>query len=121
VFVTTPWYEPFGITPVEAMACGRPVIGSAVGGIRYTVRDGQTGFLVPPNCPDQLADRLAVVLGDSVLREEMSRAGMQRARSQFTWMRVTDMIADIYEEVIAAQPRSQEESVISQEAFSGYG
>jgi D-inositol-3-phosphate glycosyltransferase len=40
VAVTTPWYEPFGLTPLEAMACSRPVIGSAVGGIRYTVKDG---------------------------------------------------------------------------------
>ena len=48
VFVTTPWYEPFGITPLEAMACGTPVIGADVGGIRYSVADGVTGLLVPP-------------------------------------------------------------------------
>lgn len=51
VFVTTPWYEPFGITPVEAMACARPVIGANVGGIRSTVIDGVTGFLVPRAIP----------------------------------------------------------------------
>src|SRR5436305_12978703 len=44
IFVTTPWYEPFGITPLEAMACGTPVIGAAVGGIQYTVKDGVTGY-----------------------------------------------------------------------------
>lgn len=43
VFVTTPWYEPFGITPLEAMACGTPVIGSNVGGVKFTVSDGETG------------------------------------------------------------------------------
>jgi Glycosyltransferase len=48
VFVTTPWYEPFGITPVESMACGTPVIGSNVGGIKFTVRDSETGYVVPP-------------------------------------------------------------------------
>jgi D-inositol-3-phosphate glycosyltransferase len=47
VFISTPWYEPFGITPLESMACGTPVIGSDVGGIRYTVKDGETGYLVP--------------------------------------------------------------------------
>src|SRR5699024_9529423 len=57
VFVTTPWYEPFGMTPVEAMACATPVIGSDTGGIRYSVRDGETGFLVPPRDPDRLAER----------------------------------------------------------------
>lgn len=59
VFVTTPWYEPFGITPVEAMACALPVIGANVGGIKYSVQDGRTGFLVPPEDPVALADRLA--------------------------------------------------------------
>lgn len=48
VFVSTPWYETFGMGPVEAMACGTPVIGSAVGGILSTVRHEETGFLVPP-------------------------------------------------------------------------
>ena len=51
IFITTPWYEPFGITPLEAMACGTPVIGSNVGGIKYSVIDGKTGFLVPPHDP----------------------------------------------------------------------
>lgn len=51
VFISTPWYEPFGITPLEAMACGTPVIGSDVGGIKYSVVDGKTGFLVPPKRP----------------------------------------------------------------------
>ena len=59
IFVSVPWYEPFGITPVEAMACGTPVVGSDVGGIKYTVRDGETGYLVPPNDPARLGERLA--------------------------------------------------------------
>ncbi|NLD70490.1 MAG: glycosyltransferase family 1 protein, partial [Limnobacter sp.] len=58
VFVTTPWYEPFGITPLEAMACARPVVGSAVGGIKYSVDDGVTGLLVPPRDPAALAAAL---------------------------------------------------------------
>ncbi len=62
VFVTTPWYEPFGITPIEAMACGTPVIGSNVGGIKFTVKDGETGYLVPPNEPELLAERLLHLL-----------------------------------------------------------
>ena len=65
VFVSTPWYEPFGITPLEAMACGTPVIGSNVGGIKYTVADGKTGFLVPPKDPDALAARLAELIPES--------------------------------------------------------
>src|SRR5690606_4954313 len=54
MFITTPWYEPFGITPLEAMACGTPVIGSNVGGIKFSVIDGKTGFLVEPQKPQLL-------------------------------------------------------------------
>ena len=51
-----PWYEPFGIVPLEAMACGVPVVASAVGGLVDTVVDGETGVLVPPRRPDRIAD-----------------------------------------------------------------
>jgi glycosyltransferase involved in cell wall biosynthesis len=89
VFVTTPWYEPFGITPVEAMACGTPVIGSAVGGIKTTVRDGVTGFLVPPKDPDALADRLAQLARQPALLQEFGRLAVRRARTLFTWNRIS--------------------------------
>jgi glycosyltransferase involved in cell wall biosynthesis len=102
VFVTTPWYEPFGITPVEAMACGTPVIGSAVGGIKSTVRDGETGYLVRPNDPAALAGRLAQVLLHPALREEFGRRAVRRARERFTWRRVAEDVAKVYAEVLAA-------------------
>ena len=66
VFVTTPWYEPFGITPLEAMACGTPVIGSSVGGIKYSVADGETGYLVPPRDPYALADKLGSLFDERI-------------------------------------------------------
>ena len=75
VFVSTPWYEPFGITPLEAMACGTPVIGSAVGGIKMTVLHGETGFLVPPDDPEALAARLGDVLRDPALRQRAQPPG----------------------------------------------
>jgi glycosyltransferase involved in cell wall biosynthesis len=99
VFVTTPWYEPFGITPVEAMACGTPVVGAAVGGIKATVRDGETGFLVPPKDPDALAGRLARLLGDATLHAAMSRAALRRANTHFTWARVAEQVAGVYREL----------------------
>jgi glycosyltransferase involved in cell wall biosynthesis len=102
VFVTTPWYEPFGITPVEAMACGTPVVGAAVGGIKATVRDGVTGFLVPPKDPDALAGRLAALLGDPALRVVMGRAALRRANALYTWAKVTEQVARLYHEVRAA-------------------
>lgn len=97
VFVTTPWYEPFGITPVEAMACGTPVIGSDTGGIRHTVVDGVTGFLVPPRCPASLAGALARMAREEGLAETMGREGMRRAARYFTWTRVARQLDDIFE------------------------
>ncbi|MGG1947946.1 glycosyltransferase family 1 protein [Trinickia sp. NRRL B-1857] len=102
VFVTTPWYEPFGITPIEAMACARPVIGADVGGIRYSVVDGKTGFLVPPRDPDSLAERLARLARDPALGERMGEAGFERVHTSFTWSRVAHMLEDVYRGVARA-------------------
>lgn len=100
VFVTTPWYEPFGITPVEAMACGTPVIGTAVGGIKTTVVDGETGYLVPPNDPDTLAERLAWLYRHPHLAQRLGWAGMRRAYQHYTWSNVAGQLVDVYENVL---------------------
>jgi D-inositol-3-phosphate glycosyltransferase len=107
VFVSTPWYEPFGITPLEAMACGTPVIGSDVGGIRYTVADGVTGFLVPPRDPLALAQRLEHLRANPALAAAMGRAGIHRVRLRFTWERVATELVDVYREVAATRARSR--------------
>lgn len=96
VFVTTPWYEPFGITPLEAMACGTPVVGSAVGGIKDTVADGVSGFLVPPRDPETLAMRLAALYGNPQRRRSMGVAGMTRVQRFFTWRQVTERLLTVY-------------------------
>jgi glycosyltransferase involved in cell wall biosynthesis len=105
VFVTTPWYEPFGITPVEAMACARPVIGSDVGGIKATVVDGDTGFLVPPEDPQALADKLALLKKKPALARRMGEAGYARARRSYTWRRVVRALTASYARVIAPERR----------------
>lgn len=102
VAVTTPWYEPFGLTPLEAMACAVPVIGSRVGGIAFTVADGETGFLVPPRDPQTLCDRLDRLLGDPALRARMGQAGRARVLRAFTWAEVAARTAALYEELLAA-------------------
>ncbi|MGN6389808.1 MAG: glycosyltransferase, partial [Burkholderiaceae bacterium] len=78
VFVTTPWYEPFGITPLEAMACAVPVIGANVGGIKSTVIDGKTGYLVPPKDPEALAAKLLTLQRQPALARRMGKAGLRR-------------------------------------------
>lgn len=96
VFVTTPWYEPFGITPLESMACGTPVIGSNVGGIKYSVRHGKTGFLVPPKDPGILAERISQILNDEKLSNQMSRSCIRHVNRFFTWKSVSRLIAAEY-------------------------
>ena len=100
VFVTTPWYEPFGITPLEAMACGIPVIGSSVGGIKMTVADGHTGFLVPPRDPYALAERLATLFRTPALMREMGLNAQRRVSRLFTWERVAATTERLYADVI---------------------
>jgi D-inositol-3-phosphate glycosyltransferase len=96
VAVTTPWYEPFGLTPLEAMACARPVIGSKVGGIAFTVRHGVTGLLVPPETPDELAAAMEELLADRETARRMGEAGRRRVEEAFTWQRVACRTADLY-------------------------
>lgn len=112
VFVTTPWYEPFGITPLEAMACSTPVIGADVGGIRHSVRHGETGWLVPPRDPDALADRLAAVHADPERARAMGEAGRARARTYFTWRQIALELEDVYAQLAGnrAQGKRRETS-----------
>jgi D-inositol-3-phosphate glycosyltransferase len=100
VFVSTPWYEPFGITPLESMACGTPVIGSNVGGIKFTVRDTETGYLVPPRDPAALAERIAHLYKHPKLMGLLGRQAVRRVNDLFTWQRVARAMNNLYEEVI---------------------
>jgi glycosyltransferase involved in cell wall biosynthesis len=74
------WPEPFGIVAVEAMAAGRPVVASAVGGLASTVIDGETGLLVPPGDPAALAAALERLLDDRALALKQGASGRERAR-----------------------------------------
>jgi D-inositol-3-phosphate glycosyltransferase len=107
VFVTTPWYEPFGITPLEAMACGTPVVGSAVGGIKHSVVDGVTGYLVPANDPDTLANRLAELYRNPAQLARFGRNGINRVQKHFTWERVARSVAALYNEVAPSRGASR--------------
>ncbi|HEX2979019.1 MAG TPA: glycosyltransferase [Anaerolineaceae bacterium] len=100
VFVTTPWYEPFGMTPLEAMACGTPVIGSMVGGIKYTIADGETGYLIPPKDSEKLAERLNILFKNPKLLEKFGMQAVLRTNEHFTWTRVTRSIAQLFETII---------------------
>ena len=100
--VCVPWYEPFGIVPLEAMACGVPVVASAVGGLTDTVVDRATGWLVPPRDPALLASALRVLLADPARRTAMGEAGVDRARRWYSWPRVAAQTEAVYERMRAA-------------------
>jgi glycosyltransferase involved in cell wall biosynthesis len=88
--VCVPWYEPFGIVPLEAMACGVPVIASSVGGLVDTVVHGVTGLHVPPRRPDRVAEAARQLLADPALRRRLGEAGAARARQRYGW----DVVAE---------------------------
>jgi glycosyltransferase involved in cell wall biosynthesis len=108
VVVAVPWYEPFGIVPVEAMACGRSVVGSAVGGLLDTVVPGVTGDLVPPRRPDLLAPALRRILADEERRADYGRAGRARAVSTYQWRQVAAATEEVYASVVAGRPRTSQ-------------
>ncbi|MFF8640933.1 glycosyltransferase [Streptomyces sp. NPDC015345] len=96
-------YEPFGIVPLEAMACGRPVVASAVGGQLDTVADPATGRLVPPRDPEALAAAVAELLADPAAREACGEAGRRRTLRRFGWGRVAAATEAAYCDVLDTQ------------------
>ncbi len=101
IVVTTPWYEPFGLTPLEAMACGRPVIGASVGGITFTIKEGETGFLVPPRDPEALALRIWQMFSQPELLTQMGLAARRRVEREFTWPITAMRTGTLYKELLA--------------------
>jgi len=102
VVVCAPWYEPFGIVPLEAMASGVPVVASAVGGLTDSVVDGVTGILVPPRDPAAIADALGELLADPARRRALGRAGRDRMEHGYSWSAVAARTADAYRSAIQA-------------------
>ncbi|MCV7343411.1 glycosyltransferase [Mycolicibacterium rhodesiae] len=101
VVLCTPWSEGFGIVPLEAMACGVPVVASAVGGMRDTVVHDVTGYLVPPRDPRAIAAATSAMLNDAFLRRSRGLAGRDRVCARYTWDGIADEMLRIYQELLA--------------------
>ena len=101
--VCVPWYEPFGIVPLEAMACGVPVVASAVGGQIDSVVDGVTGVHVAPRHPEQLAAVLRELFGSPRRRHALGAAGARRARQRYGWDRIAASSLEVYRTLLAAR------------------
>jgi glycogen synthase len=114
LFVCPSVYEPFGIINLEAMACGTPVVASAVGGIKEVVVPGKTGLLVPfeprgetdfePKDPDKFARDLAVavnrLLDDPAGRERMGVRARERVEHFFSWTSIARWTCDFYWDLV---------------------
>lgn len=99
VVTCTPWYEPFGIVPLEAAACGVPVVATAVGGQLDTIVDGETGLLVPARQPGAIATALQRLVTDPALRARLGARAAARAHASYGWATVADATLDVYDRV----------------------
>ncbi|WP_214317384.1 glycosyltransferase [Nonomuraea sediminis] len=95
--ITVPRQATSGVVAMEGMACGVPVIASAVGAHLDSVVDGVTGLLVPPDRPDLVAKQARRLLSDQTLRTALGYAGADRARSRYSWERVGQELLRVYE------------------------
>jgi phosphoheptose isomerase len=102
------------------MACGTPVIGSAVGGIKYSVEDGKTGCLVPPNNPQVLANKIERLINTPHVLDEMRRRSIRRANRLFTWSTIAGQVSDVYQRTIhshASADGDRAEKVVAGQAI----
>jgi glycosyltransferase involved in cell wall biosynthesis len=100
VFALSSSSEAQGIVALEAMACGLPVVASAVGGLLGTIEDGHTGFLVPSGEVAPLADRLVQLLNDPALRTSIGSAARKVVEREFSWQRTIEDTLAVYQEVV---------------------
>lgn len=108
--VCYPWYEPFGIVPLEAMACGVPVVVAQVGGLVDSVVDGVTGIHVPPRSPIALAQALRELFKDEKRCIELALAGTRRANRRYGWARIASDTLAVYNDVIIERVFAQRAS-----------
>jgi len=99
VVVVPSHYESFGMVALEAMACGTPVIASKVGGLAHLVKDGETGFNVPAQDPDALAEKLRALFVDHDLRAAFGARAAAYARG-FSWEIITKQMTEVYRELV---------------------
>ncbi len=99
ICVIPSYYESFGMVALEAMACGLPVVASRVGGLQSTVRDGETGYLIPWHCPEPFVDKLELLLDNEALRQNLGDAARVAAEA-YPWSSIAESLISIYEEVL---------------------
>jgi glycosyltransferase involved in cell wall biosynthesis len=92
--------EGLGVVLLEAMACGVPVIGSRVGGIPDIIKHGDTGLLVREKDPDDLSEKLILLLSDRALRQRLIQRGREFVEGNFSWDKIAEQFINVYQEVL---------------------
>lgn len=92
--------EPFGMVLIEAMACGKPVVGSKVGGIKDIIDDGENGFLVEPGRPDQLAEKIHLILSDKKMQKRFGTKAREKVEDNYSYQAVAKKAMSIYEQAL---------------------
>jgi D-inositol-3-phosphate glycosyltransferase len=98
VCVVPSHYESFGLVAIEAMASGVPVVASRVGGLTGTVKDGETGYLIPWLCPEPFAERIELLLDNEPLRQSLGEAARE-AVGRYRWENVAGAVLDVYNDL----------------------
>ncbi len=101
ICVVPSYYESFGLVALEAMACGVPVVASRIGGLKETVQDGRTGYLVPWRCPEPFAERLDLLLTNEPLRRNLGREAREAA-APYHWSAVAAQVEGVYHDLVSA-------------------
>lgn len=103
LFVLPSIFEPFGMTALEAMACGKPVIASKLGGIKEVISLGENGLLIDPSNTDEFADAMIMLLKDQQLLESMGQRACESVREYFSWDAIAQRHIRFYEKFVTVQ------------------
>jgi mannosylfructose-phosphate synthase len=101
VFVLPSKFEPFGMTALEAMACGTPVVATNLGGIKHNLDDGVNALLVDPSNAEELSGAILTILNDPGTADKLSRAGLKKIRAEFAWEVIAKRNLEFFEKYIA--------------------
>jgi mannosylfructose-phosphate synthase len=96
VFVLPSKYEPFGMTVLEAMACGTPVVATGHGGLRHVLTNRKDSLLVDPSDAEELSTAILEVLADGALAEDLRKTGLELIEKRFSWQSIADQTLSFY-------------------------
>jgi L-malate glycosyltransferase len=109
VMVISSLIESFGVSAVEAQACGVPVIATNVGGLPEVVIDHETGYIVPSENPDAIAEKLFLLYSDASKRKELGEKGRQHVTAHYDWEENSKRMSDLYSEIVSNKGESSHE------------